>query len=127
MVPAAAFQLPPMPQPLVIFPHMMALYPQTLVVKERVLDNFDINLMDGRALMRVDAKLLSFHGRKSLFDPNGSHLFDIIKKPFHIHTTFAIEDQSGRALMEVRNNLTRKRPPSVLVSEESVKKKKKRH
>ena len=64
-----------------------------------------IKLANGTPILRVEAKGMSFSGRKKMFDLQGTHLFDIVKEKFHLHTTFAVEDASGGKIMEVRSSV----------------------
>jgi uncharacterized protein YxjI len=91
----ASAQLQPVPQPLGIFKGLMARQPQTLVAKE-LGDSFDIKTADGRPWMHVDAKFRTMHGRKKTYDAGGNHLFDIVKKNWHWHTTFAVEEEKTK-------------------------------
>ncbi|KAL2158256.1 hypothetical protein VTH06DRAFT_4577 [Thermothelomyces fergusii] len=100
---AASAALPPLPQPLVLFSHMMAHQPVTLVLKERAFDDFDIKSVDGTRWMHIEGKILSISGRKKVYDFQGQRLFDIIKEPFHLHTTFLCEDKSQRQYMQVKS------------------------
>lgn len=113
---AAAYQLPPLAEPLVVFKHMAAEQTTTLVLKERLFDDFDIHTLDGQPIMHVEAKLVSLHGRKKLYDPIGSYLFDITKEPLHWHATFRIQDEAKKQYMEVKSSFTRQSfdsyPPS---------------
>lgn len=106
---AAPYGLPPLPQPVVLFGHMMAQQPVTLVLKERAFDDFDIKGLDGARWMHIEGKLFSLHARKKVYDYQGQYLFDIIKEPFHIHTTFICEDANrGAQYMQVKSKFKRK-------------------
>lgn len=106
---AAAYQLPPMPRALAVFDHMIAPQTQTLVLKEKMFDSFDIKRLDGVPAMRGEGKVLTWHGRKSIYDLSGNHLFDIVKKHWHVHTTFAVEgtSQGNVPIMEVKSSFKR--------------------
>jgi uncharacterized protein YxjI len=106
---AASYQLPPMPRALAVFDHMIAPQTQTLVLKEKMFDSFDIKRLDGVPAMRGEGKVLTLHGRKSIFDLSGNHLFDIVKKRWHVHTTFAVEstNQGNVPIMEVKSSFKR--------------------
>lgn len=104
----AAYQLPPLPQPLAVFDHTTARQTQTLVIKEKLLDNFDIKDLNGAPWMRVEAKLATVRGRKKFFDSRGGYLFDVTKEPLHLHTTFSLKDQNKREIMEVKSNFSRR-------------------
>ncbi|KAJ4302447.1 hypothetical protein N0V88_002591 [Collariella sp. IMI 366227] len=103
---AAAYQLPPLAEPLVVFKHMAAEQTTTLVLKERLFDDFDIHTLEGQPIMHVEAKLVSLHGRKKLYDSIGSYLFDITKEPLHWHATFRIQDEAKKQYMEVKSSFT---------------------
>ncbi|KAJ4361695.1 hypothetical protein N0V95_001679 [Ascochyta clinopodiicola] len=102
-------QLPPVPAPIAIFPQFIARAPETLVLKEKVLsltgDDFHIKLANGTPILRVEGKVMSISGRKKVFDEQGGHLFDIVKEHFHLHTTFRVEDASGKKVVEVKSSL----------------------
>lgn len=100
-------QLAPLPQPIGIFDQYLARQTEVIVLREKVMslsgDSFEIKMQNGQPLFRVEGKVLSISGRKTLTDAAGNKLFDIVKEHFHIHTTFAIEDPSGRKLMQVKS------------------------
>ncbi|KAL2169552.1 hypothetical protein VTG60DRAFT_5945 [Thermothelomyces hinnuleus] len=100
---AAAYALPPLPQPLVLFSHMMAQQSLTLVLKERAFDDFHIMGLDGSRWMHIEGKIASLHGRKKVYDFQGVNLFDIIKEHFHLHATFSCEDANQRQCMQVKS------------------------
>ena len=101
--------LAPAPQPIGVFPQFFAAGPETLVLKEKVMslsgDSFSIKLANGTPVLKVEGKVMSLTGRKKMFDMQGTHLFDIVKEKFHLHTTFAVEDASGGKIMEVRSSV----------------------
>lgn len=99
----AAYQLPPVPQPLAVFDHMMARHTQTLVIKERSFDDFYIQGLDGARLMHIEGKIASISGRKKVYDAAGNYLFDIVKRHFKWHATFSIQGQDKRELMQVKS------------------------
>jgi uncharacterized protein YxjI len=104
----AATQLKPVPQPLAVFDHMIARQSQTLVIKEKSFDDFDIKGTDGTQWMHVEGKMASMRGRKKVYGPNGAYLFDVIQRPFHWHTTFSIQKEDKTQLMEVKSKFARK-------------------
>jgi uncharacterized protein YxjI len=104
----ATTQLKPVPQPLAVFDHMIARQSQTLVIKEKSFDDFDIKGTDGARLMHVEGKLASVRGRKKVYGPNGAYLFDVIQRPFHWHTTYSIQKEDKTQLMEVKSKFARK-------------------
>jgi hypothetical protein len=103
--------LAPVPQAIGVFPQFIAQQPETLVLKEHVLsltgDSFSIKLANGTPILQVEGKVFSLGGRKKVRDMAGNHLFDIRKELMHIHTTFAIEDPSGKKIMEVKSSFAR--------------------
>ncbi|KAL0930027.1 uncharacterized protein CTRU02_214847 [Colletotrichum truncatum] len=103
----AVLQLAPATNAVSIFPHFTARQSETLVLKEKMFsltgDSFDIKLMSGQPLLRVEGKAMSFSGRKSVYDMSGNHLFDIVKEHMHLHTTYAAVDPQGQKLMEVKS------------------------
>lgn len=100
-------QLNPVGQPLAVFDHMIARQSETLVLKEKMFDDFDINDLSGTKRMHVEGKIMSISGRKKVYDANRNYLFDIVKKHFRIHTTFSIQAQDGRELMQVKSKFAR--------------------
>jgi uncharacterized protein YxjI len=104
-------QLAPMPQQIGIFDHFVARQTETIILKEKVLslsgDSFDIKLANGTPLIKVEGKLMSISGRKSVMDMAGNRLFDICKEHFHIHSTYACEDPNGQKFFEVKSKFKR--------------------
>ncbi|KAH6885302.1 tubby C-terminal-like domain-containing protein [Thelonectria olida] len=105
---AAAFQLNPAPRQMGVFEPLIARQTETLILREKVLsltgDSFEIKLANGQPILKVQGKVMSISGRKSIFDMSGNHLFDIVKEHFHIHTTFAIETPQKQKVMEVKSS-----------------------
>jgi uncharacterized protein YxjI len=103
--------LAPVQQPIGIWNQFLARQTETLVLREKVMslsgDSFDITLASGQPLLRIQGSVLSFSGRKSVFDMTGNHLFDIVKEHLHIHSTYAAVDPSGRKLLEVKSSFAR--------------------
>ena len=99
----------PVPSPVGIFPQSLAQQPETLLLQEKIFSltghDYLVKLANGTPILRVEAKGMSFSGRKKMFDMQGTHLFDIVKEKFHLHTTFAVEDASGGKIMEVRSSV----------------------
>ncbi|KAJ6160543.1 hypothetical protein N7470_003939 [Penicillium chermesinum] len=79
------------------------------LLKEKVLsvtgDSFDIKFENQQPFLKVHGALISISGRKKVEDASGTHLFDIVKKHFHLHTTYAIEDIHGKEICEIKNSL----------------------
>jgi len=107
-----AFQLAPAPQPIGVWNQFIARQSETLILREKVLslsgDSFDITLQNGQPILKVQGKVMSISGRKSVYDMAGNHLFDIVKELLHIHATYAAIDPSGRKLLEVKSSFARK-------------------
>lgn len=105
---SASFQLNPAPRQIGVFDSLIARQTETLVLREKVLsltgDSFEIKLANGQPILKVEGKLMSISGRKSIYDMSGNHLFDICKEHFHIHTTFAIESPQKQKIMEVKSS-----------------------
>ncbi|KAF4462801.1 LURP-one-related 15 [Fusarium albosuccineum] len=101
-------QLQAAPRQVGIHGNLIARQTETLVLKEKVLsltgDSFEIKLANGQPILKVEGKVMSISGRKSVYDMQGNHLFDIVKEHFHIHTTFAVENPQGQKLMEVKSS-----------------------
>jgi hypothetical protein len=104
----AAPQLKPVPQPLAVFDHMMARQSQTLVIKEKSFDDFDIMGLDGTRWMHVEGKMASMRGRKKVYGPDGAHLFDVIQRPFQWHTTYSVQREDKTPVMEVKSKFASK-------------------
>jgi len=71
-------------------------------------DSFDIKMQNGQPIFKIQGKVMSISGRKSVYDMGGNHLFDIVKEHLHIHATYAAVDPSGRKLLEVKSSFARK-------------------
>ncbi|KAK3369894.1 tubby C-terminal-like domain-containing protein [Podospora didyma] len=103
-----AYQLHPVQQPLALFDPLIARQTETLILREKVMslsgDSFEIKLQSGHPILRIQGKVMSISGRKSVYDLNNNHLFDIQKEHFHIHTTFAAVSPSGEKLLEVKSS-----------------------
>ncbi len=98
-----------MPQQIGVFDHFVARQTETLILKERILslsgDSFDIKLANGQPLLRVQGKVMSISGRKSVFDMAGNHLFDVCKEHFHLHSTYVCIDPQGNTFFEVKSKI----------------------
>ncbi|KAK1756773.1 tubby C-terminal-like domain-containing protein [Echria macrotheca] len=103
-----AFQLAPVPQPISVWNQFLARQTETLILREKVLslsgDSFDITLQNGQPILKVQGKVMSISGRKSVYDMAGTHLFDIVKEHLHIHATYAAVDPNGRKMLEVKSS-----------------------
>ncbi|KAJ9230289.1 hypothetical protein DTO207G8_8035 [Paecilomyces variotii] len=103
-------ELPPVIQPVAIFDQFIARQTETMILKEKILslsgDSFDVKLANGQPILKVQGKVMTISGRKSIYDMAGNHLFDIVKEHFHIHTTFAAHDSVGNRILQVRNSIT---------------------
>ncbi|KAM5348909.1 hypothetical protein ACJ41O_008732 [Fusarium nematophilum] len=104
----AAVQLQPAPRQVGVFNQLIARQTETLILREKVLsltgDSFEIKLANGQPILKVQGKVMSISGRKSVYDMQGNHLFDIVKELLHIHTTFAVENPQGQKIMEVKSS-----------------------
>ncbi|CAK7271350.1 hypothetical protein SEPCBS119000_004560 [Sporothrix epigloea] len=104
-----ASHLPPLPAQIGIFPQYVARQTETLVLKEKILslpgDSFDVRLANGQPLFQVKGKLFTLGARKSVYDGNGTHLFDMYREVLHIHTTYVLEDPQGNKFFELRSNI----------------------
>ncbi|KAF7562345.1 hypothetical protein G7046_g1778 [Stylonectria norvegica] len=102
-----AVHLNPATRQIGIFPQYIARQTETLILREKVLsltgDSFEIKLANGQPILRVEGKLMSISGRKSVYDMNNQHLFDINKEHLHIHSTYAVSSPDGTKLMEVKS------------------------
>lgn len=110
----AAEQLPPLPHQIGVFDHCVARQTETLILREKVLslsgDSFEIKLANGQPILQVRGKAMSISGRKSIYDMSNTHLFDLVKEHFHLHTTFAAEDPQGNKFFEVKSKFASKFP-----------------
>jgi len=111
--------LNPVPQQLSIW-GLVASHSETVILREKVMslsgDSFEIALQTGEPILRVEGKSLSLSGRKSVYDMNRKHLFDIVKEHLHIHATFAAVDPAGQKLLEVKSSFARMFPPSLYLA-----------
>ncbi|KAK1830848.1 tubby C-terminal-like domain-containing protein [Podospora conica] len=100
--------LAPVPQPLGIWNQFLARQSEVIILREKVMslsgDSFDIALQTGQPILRVQGKVMSLTGRKSVYDMSGNHLFDIVKELLHIHATFAAVNPAGQKLLEVKSS-----------------------
>lgn len=103
-----AVQLAPLQQSLGIWKQFFAYQTETLILREKVMslsgDSFDITMANGQPIFRIQGKVMSISGRKSVYDMQGNHLFDIVKEHLHIHATYAAVDPSGKKLLEVKSS-----------------------
>ncbi|KAF4980961.1 hypothetical protein FZEAL_3142 [Fusarium zealandicum] len=104
----SAIQLQAAPRPVGIFENLIARQTETLILRERVMsltgDNFEIKLANGQPVLKVSGKVMSISGRKSVYDMQGNHLFDIVKELMHIHATYVVQNPQGKKIMEVKNS-----------------------
>ncbi|KAF2455905.1 tubby C-terminal-like domain-containing protein [Lineolata rhizophorae] len=105
----ALVQLPPVPQPIGVFPQFTAQRTETLILKEKVMslsgDSFDIKTVDGRPIFKVKGDAFSLSGRKAVSDMQDNHLFDIRQRHLTMHSTYYCEDPSGNEFFEVKNKI----------------------
>lgn len=104
-------RLPPLQHPIGVFDKYMAHDGETLILKEKLMslsgDSFEVNGVTGQAIFKVQGRHLTTSGRKSVKDMAGNHLFDIVKKHMHIHSTYAVEDPQGKNILEVKSSFKR--------------------
>ncbi|KAF7597132.1 hypothetical protein BBP40_009470 [Aspergillus hancockii] len=103
-------KLSPVPRPVAIFHQLVAQQTETLILKEKILslsgDSFTVKLASGQPILRIEGKVMTISGRKSVYDLAGGHLFDLVKEHLHLHTTFAAQDHAGKKFLEVKSNFT---------------------
>jgi uncharacterized protein YxjI len=92
---------------LAVFGHMTARETQTLVLKEKSLDDFDISDLNGTRRMHIEGKAATMHARKKVYDPKGAMLFDIVKEHLHRHTTYSCQDENKKEYMQVQKKFAR--------------------
>ncbi|KAL6233072.1 hypothetical protein BDW75DRAFT_7463 [Aspergillus navahoensis] len=105
----SSIHLSPVPRPIAIFDQYIAKQTETLALTEKISlsgDNFDVKLASGQPILRIEGKIMTVSGRKSVYDLQGSHLFDIVKEHLHLHTTFAVVDHKGTKLLEVKSTFS---------------------
>ncbi|KAF1919063.1 tubby C-terminal-like domain-containing protein [Ampelomyces quisqualis] len=87
--------LPPVPQPIALFPQFIAQGPETIVLREKVMslsgDSFEIKLASGSPILQVEGNVMSISGKKKVRDMQGNHLFTIAKEHFHLHATYVVK------------------------------------
>jgi len=99
--------LPPVAEPIGVYPEYFAKQCETLILKEHVMsltgDDFSIKNTAGQHIFQVKGEMLSLSGRKHLRDPNGKDIFDIKKKHIAIHQTYYGEDPTGKQVLQVQS------------------------
>lgn len=104
-----SYDLKPLPAQVGIFTQYIAHQTETIVLKEKILslsgDSFDVLLANGQPLLKVKGKFFTLGSRKSVYDTNGTHLFDIYRELMHLHTTYVLEDPKGNKFFELKNNI----------------------
>lgn len=100
---------PPLGRPQFINPHAAT----RLILKEKVMsitgDAFDIRLDPGNGqtpqpFFKVDPSWIT--SKKSFFDLQGNHLFDLKKEHFHLlHEYMKLVDKDGNKFCEVKKNI----------------------
>lgn len=107
-------QLQPLPHPIGQFNASIAQTTETIVLKEKVLslsgDSFDIKNLNGTPFLKVKGRHATISGRKSVFDMNDTHLFDIVKEHFHLHSTYAAETPDKQKFLEIKSSIKRTYP-----------------
>lgn len=102
-------QLPALPEPIGQFNTTIAHTTETLVLKEKVLslsgDSFDIKNINGQDVLKVKGRHATIHDRKAVYDAAGTHLFDIYKEHFHLHTTYAAATPEKHKFLEIKSSI----------------------
>lgn len=97
-------------EPIAVFPSFVADAAETLIIKEKVMslsgDSFDIATPDGRAFLKVQGKHMTLSGRKSFFDMQGNHLFDLCKEHFKLHATYVASTPEGKEFLTIKNSMS---------------------
>lgn len=105
-------QLQPVRNQIGVFPNFVARTTETLVLREKVMslsgDSFDITNAAGQKFMKIQGKHMTLSGRKSVYDMNNNHLYDLVKGHFHIHSTYTAEDPQGKKILEIKSSFKRK-------------------
>lgn len=103
-------QLPSPPQALGIFNNYIALQPESLILKERVLslsgDSFIVKTLDGREILQVKGEAFSLSGRKTVMDMQGNHMFTIRKEHFSFPKMYYAEDAQGKRFFELEGKFS---------------------
>lgn len=105
-------QLPPLPHPIGQFNATIAQRPETIILKEKVLslsgDSFDIKNVNGQPFLKVKGRHATISGRKSVYDMQDNHLFDLYKEHFHLHSTYAAETPDKKVFLQIKSSIKRK-------------------
>lgn len=110
----APIQLSPMQNPICRFQGFVSSSQETIVIKEKAFstfggdsDSFYVTNAQAQPVLNVRGHHMTASGRKSVFDLNGNHLYDMVKQHLTLHATFIAEDVGGQFLT-VQSNLQRK-------------------
>lgn len=105
----AAPQLPLINPPIGQFNRTIASAPETIILKEKVLslsgDSFDIKTAAGEPLLKVKGRHATLSGRKSVYDMQDNHMFDLFKEHFHLHSTYAAETPENHRFLEIKSSI----------------------
>lgn len=101
----------PLPQPIGQFSATIAQRPETIILKEKVFslsgDSFDIKGINGQPFLKVQGRHATMSGRKSCYDMGGTHLFDLYKEHFHLHSTYVAETPDKKKFLEIKSSIKR--------------------
>lgn len=107
----APVQLAPLQHPICRFEGFVSSSQETIIIKEKAFstfggdsDSFYITNAQGQPVLNVRGSHMTVSGRKSVFDLNGNHLYDMVKQHLTLHTTFVAEDGGGEFL-HIQSNL----------------------
>ncbi|KAH7104221.1 tubby C-terminal-like domain-containing protein [Auriculariales sp. MPI-PUGE-AT-0066] len=102
----------PTPHPVGVIPQFCQhRTPIALRIREKKVswtgDDFKIkDAATGAVIFEVDGKAFSLHARKKFLDASGNHLFTLLKKHFHIHTTFEGQDPNEKTLFTIKSSFS---------------------
>lgn len=105
----AAPQLPVINPPIGQFNATIGSVSETIILQEKVFslsgDSFDIKTAAGEPFLKVKGKHATLSGRKSVYDLQDNHLFDLYKEHFHLHSTYAAETPDKKRFLEIKSSL----------------------
>jgi hypothetical protein len=105
-------QLHPVPEPIGVFQNYVAKVPETLILREKIMslsgDSFTVTNAAGLPFLKIKGHHVTISGRKSVYDMQDHHLYDLVKELLHLHATYAAEDPSGKKILSVRSSFQRK-------------------
>lgn len=99
-----AAQLPPLQQPIAIFPQFIARQCESIKLREKLMslsgDSFYIELYPAnQPLLQVKGEAFSLSGRKAVADMQGNPLFTIRKQHFSIPSTYVSDNLMSHKLV----------------------------